>query len=41
MRVYDLIKKYYDSMPLWFRERIEAKEKVDMKKIQDELGLNF
>ena len=41
MRVYDLIKKYYDSMPLWFRDRIEAKERIESQKIQDELGLNF
>jgi hypothetical protein len=28
-------------MPLWFRDRIEAKERIESQKIQDELGLNF
>ena len=41
MRAHDLIKRYYDSMPIWFKERIEVKEKMESQKIQDELGLNF
>ena len=41
MRVHDLIKRYYSSLPYWFRDRIEAKDRIESQKIQDELGLNF